>query len=672
MVQNTSITMEAIRQQHRSTGKLWEDPDFPAVDSSLFFSKKPPRPFLWQRPNDIIAKPEMVVADASRFDVTQGMLGDAWLLAPIGSLAMYSQLFEAVVPGGQSLNGSDYCGAIQFNFWQEGEWIEVIVDDRLPTYNNKLVFLHSATTNEFWSALLEKAYAKLHGSYESLKSGQSAEAMEDFTGGIAEPINLQKAPDNLFDIMLQAEQRQSLMNCSIEAKPNEIEAKLNNGLIKGHPYSVTKVTRVDVPTRSGSTAIELVRVRNPWGNEREWTGAWSDNSREWRLIADDDKQALDLTYDDDGEFWMSFRDFQANFTQLEICQLTSESLGAIAGDKRASSWVTHSFTGQWQRHTTAGGCRNFPNTFHTNPQFRVTLKGANNEGLCPLIIALMQTGRRSLKRAGVQNLTIGFAIYKLDGNETFTGNAPKEFFLRNRSVARSNNFVASRENVGRFALPPGEYLIVPSTFTAGETGDFLLRLFTGPATTVAGTDGQASKSSTTIQRSTASVQIPAKFKEFFDKVASKDGLLDADELNNVLSSAFKRESGGKEFGKAVARGLIELFDQDGSGKMSIEEFSSLWTTLSLWKTAFKQHDVDGSQSINAVELRTVLNTLGFKVSTDVIFKMVAKYSTKDNTILFPEYVLCMANLQRAFDTFTPNAGPDLMRIDIETWINHTI
>ncbi|CAJ0936636.1 unnamed protein product, partial [Ranitomeya imitator] len=158
--------------------------------------------------------------------------------------------------------------------------------------------------------------------------------------------------------------------------------------------------------------VKLVRLRNPWG-QVEWNGSWSDNSKEWTIIEKSEKSRLQHQIKEDGEFWMSFDDFMKNFTKLEICNLTADALEADS----LQTWTVSVNEGRWVRGCSAGGCRNFPDTYWTNPQYRLKLLEEDddpddNEVVCSFLVALMQKNRRKDRKMGANLFTIGFAIYE--------------------------------------------------------------------------------------------------------------------------------------------------------------------------------------------------------------------------------------------------------------------
>nr|CAD2204512.1 unnamed protein product [Meloidogyne enterolobii] len=459
--------------------RLYEDPDFTANTQSLFFSRPPTERVQWLRPGEIVKDPQLICEGHSRFDVIQGKLGDCWLMAAAANLTLRDELFYRVVPPDQSFT-ENYAGIFHFQFWQYGRWVDVVIDDRLPcSMDGELLYMHSRDLNEFWSALLEKAYAKLHGSYEALKGGTTSEALEDMTGGLTEFYDLQERTENLMQMMVRGFEMGSLFGCSIEADPHVWEAKLPNGLVKGHAYSITGMRIVS--TTYGN--VPLLRIRNPWGNEQEWNGPWSDNSKEWNQLPADLKKDMGLNFAHDGEFWMSFDDFIRNFEKLEICNLgpdVMEEIYEMTGVKPTlgNTWATNSHDGSWRAGQTAGGCRNYLRTFAMNPQYRMRLSDSDpndNDNLCTVVIAVMQKYRRELKHTGIENLAIGFAVYETNGT---AGKLSTEYFANTKSCARSPAFINLREITGRFRMPPGDYVIVPSTYEPGQEGDFMLRILT--------------------------------------------------------------------------------------------------------------------------------------------------------------------------------------------------
>uniref|UniRef100_A0A3P9N861 Calpain-1 catalytic subunit n=1 Tax=Poecilia reticulata TaxID=8081 RepID=A0A3P9N861_POERE len=640
---------EALKQECVEAGCLFEDPCFPAEPPSLGFKELAPnssktRDVEWMRPTELTGDPQFIVGGATRTDICQGALGDCWLLAAIASLTLNERLLHRVVPHGQSFQ-DDYAGIFHFQFWQFGEWVDIVIDDRLPVKDGELMFVHSAEGNEFWSALLEKAYAKLNGSYEALSGGSTTEGFEDFTGGVSEMYELRKAPKDLYRIIGKALERGSLLGCSIDiTSAFDMEAVTFKKLVKGHAYSVTALKEVDY---AGNT-VRLIRIRNPWG-QVEWTGAWSDNSSEWDEIDPSEREDLHLSMED-GEFWMSFSDFLRQFSRLEICNLTPD----VLSEDSLSHWNTMKFYGTWRRGSTAGGCRNHPNTFWINPQYKITLleeddDPEDDEVACSFLVALMQKDRRRYRRHGQDMHTIGFAVYEVRYRGCQNVHLKKNFFLSNSSCARSETFINLREVSTRLRLPPGEYLIVPSTFEPGKEADFVLRVFTEKQSE---TESLIFMFTFILQEETTEDDIDDSFKSMFAQLAGEDMEISIRELRTILNRVVTRHKDLKTDGFSIesCRTMVNLMDKDGSARLGLVEFQILWNKIRKWLVTFREFDLDKSGAMSSYEMRLAVEAAGFKLNNRLHQILVARYA-ENELIDFDNFICCLVKLEAMFRSF---------------------
>lgn len=338
-----------------------------------------------------------------RRDVEQGKLGDCYLIGAMASVAVHpDDIVERLFVD----DDFHETGKVSANFYKNGEWETVTIDTRLPCDpTTKLpVFAKNRDTNELWSALLEKAYAKLHGSYAKLNGGSVAETLVDLSGGVSQKIVLtddsvkeQIASGALWKKLHRFLGFNYLMGASYSNKNAAVEEEASHGILQNHAYSVLMAVEV--------AGFKLLKVRNPWG-QGEWTGDWSDSSETWTehpevRSALERNPLADFTLEPDGTFWMSFDDFVKAYNKIYICR--------VFGPK-FKQFKVH---GEWRGKTAAGGHKEMEDrdgdgdeaaagahkgwlkrqngdpSWFNNPQYKVTAS-KNTE----MFISLMQSDGR--------------------------------------------------------------------------------------------------------------------------------------------------------------------------------------------------------------------------------------------------------------------------------------
>eukprot|EP00288_Rhodomonas_lens_P010583 CAMPEP_0177744362 /NCGR_PEP_ID=MMETSP0484_2-20121128/29704_1 /TAXON_ID=354590 /ORGANISM="Rhodomonas lens, Strain RHODO" /LENGTH=905 /DNA_ID=CAMNT_0019258857 /DNA_START=25 /DNA_END=2743 /DNA_ORIENTATION=+ len=454
-----TVDFQALVEGFQDVNQQFDDHAFPANLNSIFLNYTSPLPGYtsaadarrmdWKRPQELHAAPKLFIGGAVPNDIIQGCIGNCYFLSAAAILCSDSANEKSEDILKKLFVKTQYFeqGLVGIRFFKNGKWLDIAIDTRIPCLDGKPQFVKMKDLDEFWMIMLEKAYAKLHGSYEMLDAGSMDDALADMTGGapgsvgIVELFSAARGRDGRSDklkAMHLLEKRahgQLFQGASCDGGSEQPIGDC--GLYAGHAYSINSVKQT-------STGEILVCLRNPWGR-LEWNGAWSDkDTRNWTPAL---KTEMNFTDEDDGTFFMSISDFMKRFTTLTYVDLVPKT------------FFVYRVEGSWKG----------PSAGDADPY--------DDKAPTDLTITLSQPDG---KMAAAPDRKLHEAYQRAICFEIFSGG---------QHITKWNNKTSARQlkesackmtrsvSLDLRALAPGDYIVMPSTFEKGHEMDFYMRFY---------------------------------------------------------------------------------------------------------------------------------------------------------------------------------------------------
>jgi hypothetical protein len=351
--QVASARVEAARVECRARGGAFED-GWSGTPAAIGRGWEKGARAVWARFEQCAPHPVVFEGGFGLKDAMQGGLGDCYFIAAMANLAgllgeRLEDALDTLFVTGEANTEGVYC----VRLWVEGKWHHLLLDDRLPCKPDSFVrpgepdggvytgapnpamgrffailAASSSTLNAMWPCLLEKAWARLHGSYSAI-IGKAKNTL-------ASPLNcflphslrcfqenlLLPSGNNSKSRRSKDEQWKKLKLWSAKGWPmtagsrdrEAAGAGGSQGVNRKHAYSIMRL--IDPP---GSPKGErLIQLRDSWG-KGGWHGRFGcRDEATWT-------PSLQATvgYDfkgckDSGIFWISQRDFLFQFDTVDV------------------------------------------------------------------------------------------------------------------------------------------------------------------------------------------------------------------------------------------------------------------------------------------------------------------------------------------------------------------
>ena len=387
--------------------------------------------------------------------VQQGpYLGDCWLLSPLTALAArhpskLRELFSACTAEDAA------AGKVCVRLCPHGWWREVEVDTLLPC-DDKGRPLFAGTVGAGWAAIVEKAFAKMLGSYAALEGGRCVEALVDLTSGVCQQHKIEEGTEAI--VALGANLRkwhdQKHLLCCTRRGREKGEDDAAPHVPSNHAYALVDVRKQ-----------EAVLLRDPAAVRSEEEG-------------EEDERYAAPSFSADT--WVPMEQFAKLFDKLIMCKAfprekpvpglkpTKSDVEGLEETPPAPGGVEGTC---WLQHTLRIPRRDLEQcalptspTWCQNPQWALTCKAKSQ-----MIIALGQRRRRERR-------VLGLSIARGSSG----GGSERAWTAEPEHMAAEAGPALAREVVARFTAAPGGLVLVPwqyadrslgATVTVGGDGD---------------------------------------------------------------------------------------------------------------------------------------------------------------------------------------------------------
>jgi len=97
--------------------------------------------------------------------------------------------------------------------------------------------------------------------------------------------------------------------------------------------------------------------------------------------------------------------------------------------------------------------------------------------------------------------------------------------------------------------------------------------------------------------------------------------------------------------------MIDMFDNDKTGQIGMNEFGALFNFVTQWKAHFEAYDTSKAGTLGKPEFVQAITAMGYKFSDMFFENLLNKFSPREKRVTMDNFIVASVQIKRLTDSF---------------------